>query len=165
MITLEISARSFRSDSLFTSINAVTFLDRTIFIALENRVVAILKRLKGEVPFMTSSNINTILIKAPWKIIEELTTEFESKEVEHRRGPLCFSGGAVEWVEVAIPLASGGIGAIVSILVAKMQQNKRVKVTFNDHGNITSIDAPTKEQAIEICNELKSIKEIKIEQK
>ena len=157
------SARSFRSHSLFTSINAVTFLDRTIFIALENRVTAILKRLKGEVPFMTSNNIKTILIKAPWKIIDELTSEFDSKAVKHERGPLCFSGGAIEWLQVAIPIGSASIGSIVTILFDNMQQNKRVKVTFNDNGSITSIDAPTKEQAIEICNELNKIKEIRIE--
>ncbi|HIE4542181.1 hypothetical protein AB6G22_07735 [Providencia hangzhouensis] len=112
---------------------------------------------------MTSNNIKTILIKAPWKIIDELTNEFDSKAVKHERGPLCFSGGAIEWVQVAIPIGSASIGAIVTILVAKMQQNKRVKVTFNDNGSITSIDAPTKEQAIEICNELNKIKEIRIE--
>lgn len=126
--------------------------------------MTILKRLRGVVAFMTINNIQSLHIKAPWKIIEELTHEFESsKQIKYERGPLCFSASAYEWVQIAMPLGAAGISALVAILVAKIQQNKRVKVTFNENGKITSIEAPTKEQVIEICNEINNIQDIIID--
>ncbi|WER20888.1 hypothetical protein P2E05_12295 [Providencia stuartii] len=105
---------------------------------------------------MMTKNITDLRIKAHGVIIQEIAKELDSADIQYNRSPICFSAGAPEWVSLA--LSTGGITSfIASIIIAMINKNRRVRVVFNDSGLVKEIDAPNKEQLIEILKEVKSV--------
>lgn len=150
-------ARSFLSLSLPILLNAVVFFDNTTFNAIETKFRAILNLSIGLLDFIMSNNIKSIHIRAPWRIIDELMADFDRNSIQYQRGTLNFSAGALEWIDVLIPLSSAAVGTLGGIIVAKLGQDKSVTVTYHDNGNIASIKAPTQEQFIEIHDKIKDV--------
>lgn len=111
---------------------------------------------------MIKSGSGSIDISAQWKIIDELKTELDSRNIENIRGPNCFSATTLEWIRVFVPLCSTAVTALAYVLAAKLQQNK-VKIRYIDSEKDVLVEAKTKEELVEIVKELNLIKAIKIE--
>lgn len=107
-----------------------------------------------------SNNILSIHISASGKIIDELTAEFDSEHIKYNRGPICLSGGAIEWVEIITHLGTASIGAIATIIVTKIKKNKRAVITTGAGDVKQIIDAENADEAIKILRELERIRKI-----
>lgn len=103
---------------------------------------------------MINSNIGFLRCQAPGRAITALDDELKASGLISHRGPKFFSAGGSEWTDIIIPLASGAIGAVAAILVAHIKKDNRLKIKFNENGTVQEIDAPSKEDLIEIMERL-----------
>ncbi|MEQ4639988.1 hypothetical protein ABN072_01755 [Providencia rettgeri] len=108
-----------------------------------------------------SNNILSIHIRASGKIIDELVTEFDSEQIKYNRGPICLSSGTKEWVDIITQLGTASIGAIATIIITKIKQNKRAVITTGTGEEKQIIDAASADDAIKILRELERIKKVK----
>lgn len=113
--------------------------------------------LEGVFPHMTSSNIVNLQIVASGRIIDQLNKELYGPEVVIERGPMHFSVGHSEWVNIAA-VSTGGLSFVAAVLVAYIngRNNKRVRVVFND-GPVKEIEAPNQKELIELLGKIKRL--------
>ncbi|KOA72255.1 hypothetical protein [Pantoea sp. CFSAN033090] len=104
--------------------------------------------------------IKSIHCRAKWDIINEFKEELDKLGLQSERGPLCFSTGHLEYISIALPIASAVVGAVAGIIVAFIKRGKKVRIVF-DGGRVKEIDASNYDPD-EIAAAIQKIKAIDI---
>jgi hypothetical protein len=84
--------------------------------------------------------IKSIHCRARWNIIDEIKNELDELGQKNERGPICLSVGNLEYLNIALPIATALIGGVTGILVAFVNRGKKVRIVF-DGDAIKEIDA------------------------
>jgi hypothetical protein len=105
-----------------------------------------------------NNSINNIHCRASGKNIHDLAKELDTAGVPYQRGPICFSAGSTEFLNILLPVASASIGAISAILAAYLKRDKKLRIVFED-GKIQELDS-SNYKPDELLEAVKKIKEI-----
>ena len=102
--------------------------------------------------------IESIHCRARWNIIDEIKDELDNLGQKNERGPLCFSAGNLEYINIALPIATALIGGVAGIIVAFVNRGKKVRIVF-DGDKIKEIDASNcnPDEIIATIQKIKSI--------
>lgn len=84
--------------------------------------------------------IESIHCRARWNIIDEIKVELDKLGQENERGPLCYSVGNLEYINIVLPIATTLIGGVVGVIVSFVNRGKKVRIVF-DGEKIKEIDA------------------------
>lgn len=106
---------------------------------------------------MTSSSIQKIQFEARGAIIDSLWKEFQKEGFETERGPIKFTAWNKEFVDVVVPITASLLSLLAAVIVAQIGKNKRVRITFNENGDVKEVEAPTKEELIQILQEARKV--------
>ncbi|AXU94953.1 hypothetical protein CI789_06770 [Erwinia persicina] len=79
---------------------------------------------------------------------------------KNERGPLCFSVGNLEYMNIALPIGTAVIGGVAGVIVAFVNRGKKVRIVF-DGDKIKEIDA-TNCNPDEILSTIQKIRAIDI---
>ncbi|CBJ91108.1 hypothetical protein XNC1_3054 [Xenorhabdus nematophila ATCC 19061] len=96
-------------------------------------------------------------INAHGLIIQELADELDLCGISYNRSPMYFSAGALEWLQIALPAGASAARVFIAVIVAKINKNRRAKVTFNDGSPIKEIEAASPEDLKKVYEYIKSI--------
>ncbi|HGE8303298.1 hypothetical protein [Serratia nevei] len=70
------------------------------------------------------------------KTVSELKLDCDNAGLKVERSPLHFSVLLTEYVQFALPLATGAIG----VLVAYIKRGKRIRIEYFENGQVKSVD-------------------------
>lgn len=94
----------------------------------------------GSLSVKMNNFIESIHCRARWDIIDEIKDELDKLGQKNERGPLCFSVGNLEYINIALPIGTALIGGVAGVIVAFVNRGKKVRIVF-DGDKIKEIDA------------------------
>ncbi|HEJ9057252.1 TPA: hypothetical protein SML50_001513 [Serratia fonticola] len=71
------------------------------------------------------------------KTVTEIKVDCDSSGLQARRSPMSFSISPTEYVEFALPIATGVIG----VLVAYIKRGKKLRIDYYENGKIKTVDS------------------------
>ncbi|MEI7367046.1 hypothetical protein WCT94_05340 [Pectobacterium sp. 1950-15] len=106
---------------------------------------------------MSNINIVTLRFSASGGSIWNLEKELKEANFQiTERSPMMFSGGALEFLEVAIP-TGGGVAVmkmLTNIIIAYINKDRRAECTITDKsGNTLNYDAASQKDLIKIMSQ------------
>lgn len=107
-----------------------------------------------------NNSINSIHCRSSGKNIEALAKDLDTVTVSYQRGPICFSAGTTEYLNILVPIATAGIGAIAAILGSYLKRDKKIRLVF-ENGEVKELDS-TNYKPDELVEAVRKIKEIDI---
>ncbi|QHQ16197.1 hypothetical protein GMW39_10165 [Pectobacterium parmentieri] len=108
---------------------------------------------------MSNINIVTLRFSASGGSIWNLEKELKAANFQiTERSPMMFSGGAIEFLEVAIP-TGGGVAVmkmLTNIILAYINKDRRAKCTLIKDGRETLLEGPTTQDLMKLIDKVQS---------
>ncbi|RRO12093.1 hypothetical protein [Pectobacterium aquaticum] len=108
---------------------------------------------------MSNINIVTLRFSASGGSIWNLEKELKEANFQiTERSPMMFSGGAIEFLEVAIP-TGGGVAAmkmLTNIIIAYINKDRRAKCILIKDGHEMPVEAPTTQELMALIDKIQS---------
>ncbi|EPK9868980.1 MULTISPECIES: hypothetical protein [Serratia] len=105
-----------------------------------------------------NSSINKIHCRASGRDIDDLAKQLDTVTVPYQRGPMCFGAGTTEYLNILVPVAAAGIGAVAAIIGAYLKRDKKLRLVFED-GKVKELDSSNykPDELVEAINKIKEI--------